>query len=51
MMKILISKLPENAWWGHGPPIYENNPAMKEGVVPNQEIVAVEMFMLSKFKC
>jgi N-dimethylarginine dimethylaminohydrolase len=48
MMKILISKLPENAWWGHGTPIYENNPAMKEGVVPNQEIVAVEMFMLSK---
>ena len=47
-MKILISKLPKNSWWGHGTPIYENNPAMKEGVVPNQEIVAVEMFMLSK---
>jgi len=47
-MKILISKLPKHNWWGHGTPIYENNPAMKEGVVPNQEIVSVEMFMLSK---
>ncbi|MEA1882833.1 MAG: arginine deiminase-related protein [Candidatus Marinimicrobia bacterium] len=47
-MKILISKLPKNAWWGHGTPIYENNPAMKEGVVPNQELVEIEMFLMSK---
>ncbi len=47
-MKILISKLPKHHWWGHGTPIYENNPAMKEGVVPNQELVEIEMFMMSK---
>ncbi len=46
-MKILISKLPSNPWWGHGTPIYENNPAMKEGMVPIQELVEIEMFMLS----
>lgn len=46
-MKILISKLPKNPWWGHGTPIYENNPAMKAGMVPNQELVEIEMFMLS----
>ena len=28
-MKILISKLPKNPWWGHGTPMYENNPVMK----------------------
>jgi len=47
-MKLLISKLPKHDWWGHGTPIYENNPAMKEGVVPNQELVKIEMFMMSK---
>jgi|TARA_B110000263_G_scaffold71321_1_gene62280 N-dimethylarginine dimethylaminohydrolase len=47
-MKILISKLPKHNWWGHGTPIYKNNPAMKEGVVPNQELVEVEMFLMSK---
>lgn len=47
-MKILISKLPKHNWWGHGTPIYENNPAMKEGVVPNQELVEIEMFLMSK---
>ncbi len=46
-MKILISKLPSNPWWGHGTPIYEKNPAMKEGMVPIQELVEIEMFMLS----
>lgn len=47
-MKLLISKLPKNDWWGHGTPIYENNPAMKEGVVPNQKLVKIEMFLMSK---
>jgi len=47
-MKILISHLPKHDWWGHGTPIYKNNPAMKEGVVPNQELVQIEMFMLSR---
>ena len=47
-MKILISHLPKHKWWGHGTPIYENNPAMKEGVVPNQELVEIEMYMMTK---
>ncbi|MGY8781284.1 MAG: arginine deiminase-related protein [Fidelibacterota bacterium] len=47
-MKLLISKLPKHDWWGHGTPIYENNPAMKEGVVPNQKLVKIEMFLMSK---
>lgn len=47
-MKILFSRLPDNPWWGHGTPMYENNPAMKEGVVPNQELVEIEMYLLNK---
>lgn len=43
----MISKLPKNPWWGHGTPMYENNPAMKEGNTPHQEIVEFEMGMLS----
>ena len=35
-MKVMISKLPDNPWWGHGTPMYENNPAIKEGNVPNR---------------
>ncbi len=46
-MKVMISKLPGNPWWGHGTPMYENNPAMKEGNVPHQNIVEFEMGMLS----
>jgi N-dimethylarginine dimethylaminohydrolase len=46
-MKVMISKLPKNPWWGHGTPMYENNPAMKEGNVPHQDIVEFEMDMLS----
>jgi N-dimethylarginine dimethylaminohydrolase len=42
-MKILVSKLPKNPWWGFGTPSYENNPAMKEGVVPNQTIAQMEI--------
>lgn len=47
-MKILFSRLPDNPWWGHGTPMYENNQAMKEGVVPNQELVEIEMYLLNK---
>ena len=46
-MKIMISKLPNNPWWGHGTPMYENNPAMKDGNIPHQGIVEFEMSMLS----
>ncbi len=47
-MKILISHLPKNKWWGHGTPIYKDNPAMKQGMIPNQELVEVEMHMLTQ---
>ena len=47
-MKILISHLPKHDWWGHGTPIYKNNPAMKQGMVPNQELVEIEMYMMTK---
>jgi len=46
-LKILISSLPKNPWWGHGTPIYENNPAMREGVIPNQKLVEIEMQLMS----
>ena len=42
-MKILVSKLPKNPWWGLGTPSYENNPAMKEGIVPNQIVCKEEI--------
>ena len=47
-MKILISHLPKHKWWGHGTPIYKDNPAMKQGMIPNQELVEVEMHMLTQ---
>ena len=47
-MKILISHLPKHNWWGHGTPIYKNNPAMKQGMVPNQELVEIEMYMMTQ---
>ena len=47
-MKILISHLPKHDWWGHGTPIYKNNPAMKQGMIPNQELVEIEMYMITK---
>ncbi|MED5434151.1 MAG: arginine deiminase-related protein [Candidatus Neomarinimicrobiota bacterium] len=47
-MKILISHLPKHKWWGHGTPIYKDNPAMKQGMIPNQELVEVEMHMMTE---
>ena len=47
-MKILVSQLPKNKWWGHGTPSYKNNPAMKEGLIPDQELVEIEMYLISK---
>ena len=34
-MKIVLTKLPESGWWKRGIPKYLDNPAMKEGQVPN----------------
>lgn len=41
-MKIIISSLPNNPWWGNGTPQYEDNPAMVLGTQPNQELLEKE---------
>ena len=41
-MKIIISKLPENSWWGNGTPSYPDNPAMQKGAIPNQVLLKNE---------
>ncbi|MBC8256392.1 MAG: hypothetical protein H8E85_03705 [Candidatus Marinimicrobia bacterium] len=41
-MKIYISALPHNPWWGEGTPQYKDNPAMVEGTIPNQTLVEQE---------
>ena len=41
-MKIIISSLPNNPWWGNGTPQYEDNPAMILGTRPNQELLEKE---------
>ena len=45
-MKILISNLPKNPWWGEGTPEYDDNPAMNLGIKPNQKIVEQEWINL-----
>lgn len=45
-MKILISDLPKNPWWGEGTPQYDDNPAMNLGIKPNQKKVADEWSQL-----
>ena len=45
---VIFPQAPKHDWWGHGTPIYKNNPAMKQGVVPNQELVQIEMYMLTQ---
>jgi len=41
-LKIIISSLPNNPWWGNGTPQYEDNPAMILGTRPNQELLEKE---------
>ena len=41
-MKIIISSLPNNNWWGRGMPKYGDNPAMIAGTIPNQIILENE---------
>ena len=41
-MKILISQLPQSPWWQNGVPLYDDNPAMRLGAIPNQSILAKE---------
>ena len=41
-MKIIISKLPKNNWWGNGTPAYSDNPAMQKGSIPDQVLLKNE---------
>ena len=41
-MKIVLSKLPKSGWWNRGVPKYIDNPAMKEGRVPNSILLTKE---------
>ena len=41
-MKVAISSLPQSPWWGEGIISYEDNPFMKNGVIPNQSLLTEE---------
>ena len=41
-MKVAISKLPKNPWWGTGIIGYKDNPAMRDGIIPNQNLLVKE---------
>ena len=41
-MKILISQLPQSPWWQNGVPLYDDNPAMRLGAMPDQSILEKE---------
>ena len=41
-MKVAISSLPQSPWWGEGIISYEDNPFMKNGVIPNQALLIKE---------
>ncbi len=41
-MRILISSLPKSGWWHSGIPKYPDNPAMKEGAIPNKSVIEIE---------
>ena len=41
-MKVAISKLPKNPWWGTGIISYKDNPAMRDGIIPDQSLLVQE---------
>ena len=41
-MKIAISRLPKNQWWKNGIIGYKDNPVMKDGTIPNQDLLFKE---------
>ena len=41
-LKIIVSKLPSSPWWGEGTPLYEDNPCMVGGAIPNQSLLISE---------
>ena len=46
-MKVAISSLPVNPWWGQGITGYDDNPFMKDGTIPDQNILVKERLNLS----
>ena len=47
-MKIVLSKLPKSGWWKNGVPKYNDNPAMKQGKIPNMSLLVKERDYLIK---
>ena len=47
-MKIILSKLPKSGWWKNGVPKYNDNPAMKQGEIPNMSLLVKERDYLIK---
>ena len=47
-MKIVLSKLPESGWWRSGIPQYKDNPAMKKGQIPINNLLVKERDALIK---
>ena len=47
-MKIVLSKLPESGWWRSGIPKYKDNPAMKKGQIPINNLLIKERDALIK---
>ena len=45
-MKIVISSLPKKPWWSDGIIGYKDNPFMKNGTVPNQDLLIKERLNL-----
>ena len=45
-MKIAISSLPKKPWWSDGIIGYKDNPFMKNGTVPNQDLLIKERLNL-----
>ena len=41
-MKVAISKLPKNPWWGTGIIGYKDNPVMRDGIIPDQSLLIQE---------
>jgi N-dimethylarginine dimethylaminohydrolase len=41
-MKILMSQMPADDWWGKGTPVYENNWSMEQGKIPNAKLAKEE---------
>ena len=44
-MKVAISKLPKNPWWGTGIIGYKDNPAMRDGIIPDQNLLVKDCLL------